>query len=76
MAWRPPRRLVIMGRLIEVRAVSAEEMKDLLADNDGAKGAWDCDTGTIYLLRTLSQTERNRTFWHELQHALVDLMDP
>jgi Zn-dependent peptidase ImmA (M78 family) len=67
---------MVLGRLVEVRMVTTEEMRDVVADHDGAKGAWDADTRTIYLLKSLSPAARNRTFWHEVQHMLVDFFDP
>ncbi len=75
MSWRPPRTIQVLGRTIAVRQVTAEEMKDVVADNDGAYGAWDCDTSTIYVLKKLPSGKKNRAFWHEIQHCLVDLMD-
>ena len=76
MVWRQPKRVVVMGRVVEVRLATVEEMRDVVADHDGAKGAWDSDTNTIYLLKGLSSKERERAYWHEVQHLLVDCFDP
>lgn len=79
MRWRPPRSVNILGHLITVDEVSAEELRDLLADADDERlgvGGWLSDQNRIVLLRTLSAVEKNRTYWHEVHHALVDLFDP
>ena len=77
MSWRPPKRLPILDKWVEVRQVSSEELKDVVADNDGALGAWDHDTLTIYLLKTLPSSKKQRTYYHEMLHCLIDLfLDP
>jgi Zn-dependent peptidase ImmA (M78 family) len=76
VAWRPPKRIFLVTQWVEIRQVTREEMRDVVADQDGAMGAWDSDTNTIYLMRQLSSAQKARAFAHELQHALIDLMDP
>lgn len=77
MAWRPPKRLLILGKWVEVRVVSAEVIRDVVGDHDGADGAWDHDTMTIYLPRAATPAQRERAYWHELLHCLVDrFLDP
>ena len=54
-----------------------EEMRDAVSDHDGADGAWDGDTSTIYLRRGLATARSNEAFWHEVLHMLVDrFLDP
>ena len=72
---RLPKRLWLCDQLVTVRLVTAEELRDVVADQDGADGAWDVDTLTIYVLRTLPPSKRSRVFAHELIHACVDLLD-
>jgi hypothetical protein len=76
VSWRPPRTLQVLGKTVVVKQVTAEEMKDVVADNDGACGAWDCDTATIYVLRKLPPLKKQRAYWHEVFHCLIDLFDP
>ena len=75
--WRPPRQLNVLGQIIEVRQVTATELKDLASDHDDDRcaGAWRADTKTIYLDKALSSVKKNRAYWHEIMHCLVDMFD-
>lgn len=77
MAWRPPKGQLLYNTWVEIRQVSRQELKDLIADDDDEEndGAWRFDTKTIYLLKTLRGRRKNEVYSHELGHALVDLAD-
>ncbi len=78
MAWRPPKRLHVLGRWIEVRQVSQAVLQDLFADGEEHLwGGWHDETDTIYLLQTAPPAVKNRKYWHEVMHMLIDrLLDP
>lgn len=59
------------GYTVAVKQVSDAEMK---AENDGegVDGLWDCETRTIYILRSLSVRRKRYILGHEMIHALAD----
>jgi hypothetical protein len=65
-----------VDRWVTVQRVTVEQMRDVVADHDGAEGAWDADTVTISVRQDLSRRRQWRVLAHECQHALVDLLDP
>lgn len=73
--WRPPRRVFLVNRWITVKQITHREMQAVVGDKSGADAAWESSTDTIYLMRKLSPTKKARAYAHEIQHALVDLMD-
>ena len=75
-SYRLPQGLWLCGRYLVVSRVTADQMRDVVADQDGALGAWDRDTETIYVARGLPPAQAARVYAHELLHALVDLLDP
>lgn len=70
---RMPRRVHIGPYQLAVKLVSATELESVMEGRADAAGAWDDETDTIYILRSLSAKQRWRTFYHELQHAIPDL---
>ncbi|MDR7559485.1 MAG: hypothetical protein QN141_13465 [Armatimonadota bacterium] len=67
------RRLYILpGVLVYVRVVPREDL-------EGDSGWWEYDdtasAGVISIARDLSLAERRYVLLHELQHALVDILD-
>ena len=79
MAWRPPKRLLVRGKWVEVRQVDQGTLRDIFADDpdEHLYGGWDDETKTIYLLRSMSPSLKNHKYWHEVLHMLVDrFLDP
>ena len=74
--WRLPKTLLVGHDLVEIHLVDADTLRDMGADHDGEplEGLWREDTLTVYVLKTLPPQRRNRVFWHEVQHCLVDLL--
>jgi hypothetical protein len=79
---RLPRKARLGGEYyVLVRIVNPAIIRDILGeDADGcwieslAKAAEGGPAGTIYINAQLPLTERWNTYWHELQHAVVDVM--
>ena len=78
MAWRPPKRILVLGKWIDIRQVDQATLKDLFADHDDESlyGGWHDSTDTIYLLQSMPSALKNRKYWHEVVHMLMDKFDP
>ena len=76
MRSRIPRRVHILDYVIKVQQVSKRELQHRYGDSDRVVvGLWDDATLTISLLRSQPIREKRQSLLHELQHALVDLMN-
>lgn len=65
---RIPRAFRLMGHRITVRVVNRRDWK-----HPGALGLWEPDKGQILLLRQ-PRTMLRHTLWHEITHAMLDMM--
>ena len=65
---RIPSSFKIMAHTITVRVIPKGEWK-----YDDAVGFWDPEKNEILLLKQ-SRTQLRHTFWHEVMHAVLDMM--
>lgn len=76
MVSRIPRRVHILDYVIKIQQVPKRELRRRYGSSDrDVVGLWDDATLTISLLRSQSIREKRQSLLHELQHALVDLMN-
>lgn len=79
MRWRPPKGIQMGETWVAVVQTDQATLQDIFADDPDERlyGGWDVDTKTIYLLQSLPPRVKNRKYWHEVAHALVDVLwDP
>ncbi len=67
---RIPRRFQLLNHRITVRVLSKSEWPEKYAD---AVGVWDSSRTEILLLRQ-PRTQLRHCFWHEVTHAVLDMM--
>ena len=62
-----------MGTRVVVRTVPLDELTRINAGDPTGAGCWDVDTGTIYILDSLTQRQAWKCYFHELLHAIHDM---
>jgi len=76
--YRLPRSVNLgRGYLVKIRVMPMAELKHAagIEDEEGAvDGAWEHETLTIYIDRGLSIKRRWEIYWHELLHAVNDIL--
>jgi Zn-dependent peptidase ImmA (M78 family) len=60
------------GYVCLVKQVSDKQMKEVVEDEDGADGAWDVETRTIFIRQTLPMKRKRYVLGHELGHSFLD----
>lgn len=75
---RIPKTLQLLGHTITVRVLSKREWEALTEMEEGIEedefGAWFQDKNLILIKRT-KRSLMWHTFWHELTHAVLDMMN-
>lgn len=82
MTYRIPRRVNLgRGYYIKVLLVTQTVIDEVYDDGDSLDGLWLNElgtgvgrAGTIYIFQGLAAAQRWEVYWHELVHALNDIM--
>jgi len=69
---RLPKKIKILNYIISI-ALIPQELLDAISE--GIEAAWVSEKSTIFIRKELKPAQRRIGFLHELQHALVDIMD-
>lgn len=77
--YRLPRRVQLgRGNIIKVAIVSPTVLREAFEDEDPDStltGGWDSEINTIFIRSDLPLARRWYVYWHELLHAVNDIMD-